>query len=119
MSEDSTSSVEEKQYGRGEHPNSRKNLKPFLPGQNGNPHPGYPLKERLQDALRRKLQEPSADAPAGEHIVYATLIGAQLREPTPLREVWDRTEGKTPLAITGPGGGPIEIKTIEVRLAGP
>ena len=82
--------------GRGKHPNSRANLIPFKPGQNGNPHPGYPLKERLQDLLRKPLKEPDKKAPAGEHVAYATLKGAIEREPTPFKEVWDRTEGKVP-----------------------
>ena len=77
-------------------PNSLKNLKPFPPGTNGNPHPGYSLALRLKDAMRKPLVEPAPDATAGELIVYATLKGALECEPSSahLREVWDRVDGK-------------------------
>ena len=84
-------------YKRGEHPNSRKNLcKPFPPGVNGNPHPGYSLTLQLKDALRKPFNPPPFDAPVRDHIVYATLKGAITCEPTSahLKEVWDRVEGK-------------------------
>jgi len=83
-------------YPRGQHPNSRANLKPpYKPGENGHGRV-YPLKERLRHALDHPLKKPKDDAPAGEHIVYATLKGALNCEPTfaHLREVWDRVEGK-------------------------
>ena len=71
------------------------NLKPYKPGENGHGRV-YPLKERLRHALDHPLKKPKDDAPAGEHIVYATLKGALNCEPTfaHLREVWDRVEGK-------------------------
>ena len=85
-------------YKHGQHPNSRKNLKPFPPGVNGNPHPGHSLTLAIKDALRKPLKRPSEDAPVRDHIVYATLAGAINCEPTSahLKEVWDRVEGKVP-----------------------
>ena len=80
-------------YPPGQHPNSLKNLKPYKPGENGHGRV-YPLKLRLQHALDKPIVKPREDAPAGEHIVYATLQGALKREPTPFKEVWDRIEGK-------------------------
>ncbi len=77
----------------GEHPNSRANLVPFKKGENGN-HQGYSLLAALKCKLNEPLQEPAADAPVRDHIVYSTLVGARLREPVPFREVWDRVEGK-------------------------
>ena len=77
------------------HPNSLANLNPpYKKGENG--HSGYPLKERLYHALDHPLKVPKPDAPAGEHIVYATLKGAISCEPSSahLKEVWDRVEGK-------------------------
>jgi len=83
-------------YSRGEHPNSRKNLIMFPPGTNGNPHPGISLTMRLRDALRHPLKEPAPDAPAVEHLVYATIKGALECDPssTHFKEVWDRVDGK-------------------------
>ena len=79
------------------HPNSLANLKPpYKPGQNGNPKPGNSLKASLMNALGEPLRKPAPDAPARDHIVYATLKGAIDCEPTSahLKEVWDRVEGK-------------------------
>ena len=88
------SSLSQVKYPPGRHPNCLKNLKPFKSGENGNPHRPYPLKQQLEDALRRPLASPHQKAAAGKHLVYSTLQGALLREPTPFREVWDRIEGK-------------------------
>ena len=82
------------------HPNSLKNLRPgsevgFKPGESGNKQ-GYSLKSRLDDAMGKRLTKPPDDAIAVDQLVYSTLEGAILREPTPFKEVWDRTEGKVP-----------------------
>ena len=80
------------------HPNSLKNLRPnpdWKPGQSGNKQ-GYSLKSRLDDAMGKPLIKPTDDAIAIEQLVYSTLEGAIAREPTPFKEVWDRTEGKVP-----------------------
>lgn len=74
-------------------PNSLANLKPYLPGTNGHGRV-YPLKERLRHALDHPLVVPKADAPAGDHLVYATLKGAIDLVPPAFHEAWDRTEGK-------------------------
>ena len=79
------------------HPNSLANLKPpYKPGENGNPKPGNSLKAALLNALGEPLKEPKANAPARDHVIYATLKGAIACEPssTHLKEVWDRNEGK-------------------------
>ncbi len=48
----------EKGTGRGEHPNSRANLKPFEKGSSGNPN-GRPMKyEKLRKALIYQADEP-------------------------------------------------------------
>ena len=83
-------------YAPGMHPNSRANLKPpYKPGENGHGRV-YPLKERLAHALDHPLTEPKADAPAGDHLVYATLKAAIEIIPVAFRETWDRVEGKVP-----------------------
>jgi len=89
-------------FPHGKHPNSLKNLKPYPKGTNGHTG-GYSLKERLIHSLDKPLKPPEKDAPIGERIVYSTLEGALLREPTPFREVWDRVDGKVKetVAISG------------------
>ena len=77
------------------HPNSLANLIPYKPGENGHGRV-YPLKERLRHALDHPLKKPKDDDCAGDHLVYATLKGAIDLIPTPFKETWERTEGKTP-----------------------
>jgi len=75
------------------HPNSLANLKPpYKPGENGHGRV-YPLKERLRHALDHPLKEPPPNAPAGDHLVYATLKAALEVVPIAFRETWDRVEG--------------------------
>lgn len=99
-------------YPWGHHPNSLKNLIPFKPGQNGNPHPNYPLKERLQDALRRPLKKPDDNAPSGEHVVYTTITGALAGLAHASNQVWDRCEGKVTQPIAGADGKLLVIKVV-------
>ena len=82
-------------YPLGKHPNSLANLKPYKPGTNGHGRV-YPLKERLAHALDKPLTAPKENAPAGDHVVYATLKGAIDLVPVAVRETWDRVEGKVP-----------------------
>jgi hypothetical protein len=110
MTSEKISPVTEK-YGRGKHPNSKKNLIMFPPGHNGNPNPGLSLTCRLRKALLESKKEPGKDASVAEQLVYSTLEGALKREPTPFREVWDRVDGKlqdTPPVFT-------DVKVMIVR----
>ncbi len=81
------------------HPNAIKALEEnreatqWKPGESGNKQ-GYSLKSRLDDAMGKPLTKPSDDAIVIDKLVYSTIEGALNREPTPFREVWDRTEGK-------------------------
>ncbi len=74
-------------YKRGQNPISQKNLKPFPPGVNGNPHPGHSLTLALKDALHKSPE-------LRKQLIESLIKGAILREPTPFRELWDRHEGK-------------------------
>lgn len=80
---------------RAKHPNSLANLQAgrWKPGQTGNPL-GSSLTARLQNAMDKPKAKLSDDPTVAELIIQSTLEGALLREPTPFREVWDRTEGK-------------------------
>ncbi len=77
------------------------NLKPFKPGQSGNPN-GRPKKALLSDALRRQLAEAVQGAPEktiAEHIARALIREAVAGNVQAIREVGDRTEGKPAQAI--------------------
>lgn len=82
-------SLERVKYKPGKNPNSKKNLKPFHKGENGDhSHNGYTLTSALKDALLSK------DKKKRDELILSTIEGAILREPTPFKEVWDRVEGK-------------------------
>ena len=80
-------------YARGMNPNSRKNLNPGFHGQ-GNGQNGYSLTSRLKNSLTKPLVKPADDAPAGDHLVYATLKAAIETKAVPFMETWNRAEGK-------------------------
>jgi len=61
------------------------NLKPYKPGQNGNPKPGNSLKAVLLNALTHEKRV---------ELVNATIDGAIGLVPVAFHEVWDRVEGK-------------------------
>ena len=90
-------SPKQPKYRRGKHPNSLKNLlgPRWEKGQSGNPY-GYSLTSALKHSLGKPLKQLSEDAPARDLLIYSTLEGAIKREPTPFKEVWDRTEGRVP-----------------------
>lgn len=87
----------------GKHPNTLKNLEKGRArlvemrrnGELTNPD-GYSLASALKHSLNKPIQKPTKDAPTRDHIVYSTIEGAILREPTPFKELWDRIEGKVP-----------------------
>lgn len=67
-----------------------KNLKPFKPGQSGNPA-GRPKGTSVTAILRARLTEEDKIA-----IADALIRGARAGEMDKLRELLDRTEGKVP-----------------------
>lgn len=90
------------------------NLKPFQPGQSGNPA-GRPKSKPISDRLRAALEAGDADV-----IASKLLEGAKQGEISFIKEILDRIEGK-PIAtteVTGANGGPIDAK-IEIVLVRP
>ena len=81
-------------YKWGQHPNSKKNLKPFLPGHPNANLKGYSLTALLKDNLHKSHKPPGKKASVGERLIYSTIEGALKREPTPFKEVWDRVDGR-------------------------
>ena len=93
------------------HPNSLAAIIPYQYPKGVNGHQGgYSLKECLQHKMDKPLTKPPDDAPVRELLVYSTIEGAILREPTPLKEVWDRVDGK----LTGDEHGDTNIQIIIV-----
>jgi Family of unknown function (DUF5681) len=84
----------------------------WKPGQSGNPG-GRPKKKPLTDELEKILNTISHDK-AGK--TYATrLVEAAVRRAIKksdfaLKEIWERTEGKVPQAVTGGNGGPVQFQ---------
>ncbi len=73
----------------------------FSKGVSGNPQ-GRPKLTRLTDALREQLAEINPDAPEetiAEQIARALISEAKIGNVTAIREIGDRTEGKSKQAI--------------------
>ncbi len=108
---------EPEQYGRGKHPNSKKNLQMFkegdVPNPNGRPVGSIDVKNRLAKMLENiapgKVQNSEAIAAFCEGISNITNIDAVnarllycaivLGEAWAVKEVFDRIAGKAPQAI--------------------
>jgi hypothetical protein len=73
----------------------------FRPGLSGNPH-GRP-KGTLTAMLRAFLDEedPRTKKTYGERVVKALVNGAIKGKPVATRQLWDRVEGKVPIAVVG------------------
>ena len=83
-----TSQKQEK-YEHGKHPNSRKNLIPYKPGENGvRPGQGYSVTSEVKQLLRKEHTRKE---------IAQTMIDESKDGNVPmLKELLDRTEGKVP-----------------------
>lgn len=113
---------------------ANKNLRPFAPGQSGNPG-GRPKKQPITDYLREQLE---ADVPSallerlkpadrvvamevlgssptfGQFVAFRTIQQAIHGDMFALRELLDRVEGKVTQKIAGGNGGAIELKVTRI-----
>jgi hypothetical protein len=90
------------------HPNSLANLKPFQPGQSGNPS-GRPKKKPVTEALERLLNSEEN----AEEIAKALLDVVKARGKgtvSAAKEITDRVEGRVSDKVehSGADGGPIQ-----------
>lgn len=90
----------------------RANLRPFKPGQSGNPG-GRPKGKSLTALLRERLDE--VDEATGKTIAQLVVEGwvnaARDGNVPAIKEALDRTEGKVieRKELSGPDGGPIQM----------
>jgi len=97
--------------GRGNNPNSRKNLKNFKPGQSGNPRGNVPREFTITHWARQKLMErhPSHRSKTWAQVIAAKWVERSLDSPHYLEELLARMEGKVTQPIGGEDGRPIEV----------
>jgi hypothetical protein len=70
------------------------NLKPWKPGQSGNPS-GRPKRDSITSALLRQLEQQNADSETIADSIAAVLVKRALSgDVRAIREIADRTEGK-------------------------
>ena len=85
---------EKRPDGRGKHPNSRKNLIPYLPGHQGNKGNPYPITSELKDILRRNKGKRAKDV--AETMILTACLPNSRSYSTALTQLLDRAEGKVP-----------------------
>lgn len=107
------------------HPNSRKNLKPrWKPGESGNPAG----KLCLTDILKKELQQvidyiipglpPNKDNLTGAQLVVKALVLAGIKgKIDAIEKIFDRTDGKVALPLTGGQGEPLLPHNMQLFLA--
>lgn len=98
----------DKSRGRGQNPNSKKNLKPFEPGQSGNPAGTKPGTIHLATILKRKLAENNGEG--AEELIDAMLENAKKGLSTPLNIDFDRVDGPV---VQKHEFGPITVEVIK------
>jgi hypothetical protein len=90
------------------------NLKPWKPGQSGNPG-GRPKKKLVTDELEWLLEQ---EAPRASGKTWAAVIAeallrkARKGDVRAIAELANRVEGKTLQQLAGPEGGPIPMANI-------
>lgn len=94
--------------------NRYRGLKPFKPGQSGNPK-GRPKKDVSMTSLLKKYLDEIPAVKIGnninttktwrELIVEAWLVGSYKGNATLFKELLERTDGKVAQPLTGAGGG--------------
>ena len=89
-----------------------RNLKPWKPGQSGNPKGRPPKNISLTSLLKAEIVKinPSDKKRRtwGELIVLATIQHAIKGNATALKEVWERIDGKAP-QIVGEDENPVRV----------
>ena len=99
---------------RGDISHVPENFRPYLfkPGQSGNPG-GRPKRKPLTEELEKILQSTGRDPQQrtyARRLVESAVKRAIKKSDFALKEVWERTEGKVPQAVTGSDGGPVQFQ---------
>lgn len=101
----------------------RRTLPPALrerlwkPGQSGNPS-GRPRKitNHVEKLLSAKLPNDKRQRTYLQALAEEALKRAIKRSDKALEQIWDRVEGRVPLAVTGDGGGPLQMQVEMVMI---
>jgi hypothetical protein len=95
--------TQKQRNGRGNHPHSLANLKPFARGKSGNPSglpQGVPkVSIALMSLLRGDANTDYQPKTRAEQLAWALFQRALNGEVPALREVMDRSEGRTPQTV--------------------
>lgn len=93
------------------HPNSLKNLRPFKPGESGNPA-GRPVGTGLTDRLREIIEKNNGEV--ADALVKAAVKAALKGDFRFWQEIINRVEGKVPDAMrhSGSDGGDLVVELI-------
>jgi Family of unknown function (DUF5681) len=99
---------------RGDISHVPENFRPhlFKPGHSGNPG-GRPKKKPLTEELEKILQSTGRDPQKrtyARRLMESAVKRAIKKSDFALKEVWERTEGKVPQAVTGANDGPVQFQ---------
>ncbi len=99
------------------HPNSKKNLNLFEPGNNkgGRKKGSISLAKILSDMLEKKITKNTGEKiTIKEAVVLAHLKKAMSGDIPAIKEVYDRTDGKiiSKTEITGKDGEPLKLQNV-------
>jgi|HubBroStandDraft_4_1064222.scaffolds.fasta_scaffold00050_13 hypothetical protein len=81
------------------------NLKPWQPGQSGNPS-GRPKTKPITKALQDLFEDPEF----AKAFAQAAVDHANKGSGTHFKEIAERLEGKVPQAIVGEDGSPLQVQ---------
>ena len=94
------------------------NLKPFQPGQSGNPAGKPKGTLSLTALLRKKLNEvpPGEERKTrGDLLVEATIRDAENGDGQSRKLCWEYIDGKAVSRIAGADGGPLQVEVTDAR----
>lgn len=106
MATEKDNSTLKARYKPGMHPNSRRNLRPFQPGNKFGK--GRPTNEQCITNIVRKLLPATCEADKQKRtwmeVLAMALMTNAVKSPAFMGQLLDRIEGKVPLALTGAEG---------------
>ena len=88
-------------YGRGQNPNSVKNLRPHRKGEPSlNPNGRPPREKSLTEACRRKVMQGKIGKIRTLEVLANDIVHRSRTDPRALKLLWERLEGAVPQPIS-------------------